>query len=410
MLVAAIVACADDGRLTTEPSVELDWRLGGATTARDATDRAFNLSARSLSLPDQVYFAEGNEVFEHFFTEAEGLGPGYNGPGCMSCHVNNGRGPIPDVSGVVIEPGPVIRVSLPDGSPVPGFGSSVQLDGPAAEGRLAVLWSDETGTYPDGMTVSLRRPAWSVDTLPPDALVSVRTAPGLAGLGLLGAIPAVAIEAAADPDDADGDGVSGRPSVVDGRLGRFGWRATAPDVLTQTANALADDMGISTSVRPDGSGRPPEMSDEDLAADAFYAVALAVPAMREVDDPAVVAGASLFAEVGCASCHTPRHETGFDAVVGIADQTIWPYTDLLLHDMGDDLADGTGFEWRTPPLWGLGLHDVVNGNSALLHDGRARNPEEAILWHGGEAAEARRRFMALPATQRARLLTFLGAL
>lgn len=409
------------------PTVELNWRLGGLTTTRDDSYLAFNRSARNLGLDDRIWFAVGDRVFEHFFTAREGLGPGFNGTGCMSCHVNNGRGLVPAEDGPVSDPGMVAKVSLDDPAgatpvEVPGFGLTVQTQGEAAEGVLAVTWEEIGGTYPDGTPYTLRRPHWTVDGLPDDARLSVRATPHLAGVGLLEAIDAADVVAAADPDDVDGDGISGRPQWVpdpDGgpdRLGRFGWRAAMPSVLDQTATAFAEDMGISTSRRLAPGDDGPELSDDDLDATAFYSVGLAVPAMRGVDDPDVITGAGLFEAIGCASCHTPRHRTGDDAVPGIARQDIWPYTDLLLHDLGPGLADGRaeleagGSEWRTPPLWGLGLHRTVNGNAWLLHDGRARSPEEAVLWHGGEAAASRDAYVHLDADQRAQLLTFLDGL
>ncbi len=430
--LGAVGACSsgDDpsgpATLTAPPAVELDWRLGGETTAVDDTIRAFNLSARNFGLEDQMRFGRSNELFEHFVTMDEGLGPAYNAVGCTSCHLNNGRGAIPDLDGPAGS-GPVVRVDLGldgDGNPlpVPGFGLTLQTRG-RPEGVLLVVWDDITGEYPDGTGFELRQPTWTVPGLPENARSSIRTAPHLAGTGLLEAIPVDDIVAAADHDDRDGNGISGRPSWVvddagDETLGRFGWRATAPSVRAQTANALADDLGITTSLRPDpdpdtdndGDTSEPELSDEDLDLETFYSQGLAVPAMRSVDDPDVVAGAGWFQAIGCASCHTPAHTTGEHEIPALSHQQIWPYTDLLLHDLGDGLADDQGTEWRTPPLWSLGLHDTVNGNTALLHDGRARTPDEAILWHGGEAEAARLAFMALPTDARAQLLTFLAAL
>ncbi len=420
--LVALGACSGGGEstssVTAPPPVELDWRLGGDTTALDDTLRAFNLSARNFGLEDQVRFGRSNELFEHFVTMDEGLGPAYSAVGCTSCHLNNGRGAIPDLDGPA-GTGPVVRLDLGldaagDPMPVPGFGLTLQTKG-QPEGVLLVAWEDIAGEYPDGAPYRLRRPSWSVAGLPSEARVSVRTAPHLAGTGLMEAIPVAAILAAADPDDTDGDGISGQPSLVldaSGTevLGRFGWRATAPTLRAQTANALADDLGITTSLRPDADGAPPEMSDDDLDLETFYSQGLAVPAMRDVDDPDVAAGAGWFQAVGCASCHTPTHTTGEHEIPALSHQEIWPYTDLLLHDMGDDLTDDQGAEWRTSPLWSLGLHEIVNGNTGLLHDGRARSPEEAIIWHGGEAEPARQAFMALPAAARAQLLAFLAAL
>jgi CxxC motif-containing protein (DUF1111 family) len=212
-------------------------------------------------------------------------------------------------------------------------------------------------------------------------------------------------------------------------IGRFGWKSGAPSVKAQSADAFANDIGITSSTNPDQpcteaqtdclaqpSGGEPEIDDEKLDQVTFYARTLAVPARRDVTDRSVSAGSAHFAELGCASCHTPEQRTGPSDIVPLDQQVIRPYTDLLLHDMGADLADdrpdgtATGREWRTPPLWGIGLVETVNRHTRFLHDGRARSIEEAVLWHGGEAEPARERFEALTARQRDDLLTFLESL
>jgi CxxC motif-containing protein (DUF1111 family) len=256
------------------------------------------------------------------------------------------------------------------------------------------------------------------------------------GLGLLEAVPEETILALADPADEDGDGVSGRPNYVwdasGGRmaLGRFGWKANQPSLYQQTAAAFLGDIGITTDLfdqqdcmagqtecldSPDGGN--PEITGDDLAKVVLYASSLAVPAMRGAVDPQVILGEKVFLEAGCASCHTPSLATGVHPdIPALSNQTIYPYTDLLLHDMGEGLADGrpdfeaSGSEWRTPPLWGIGLIETVNGHAYLLHDGRARGLAEAILWHGGEAEAARDYFIELPADLREALLRFLEAL
>ncbi|MDZ7851277.1 MAG: di-heme oxidoredictase family protein [Halomonas sp.] len=255
------------------------------------------------------------------------------------------------------------------------------------------------------------------------------------GLGLLEAIPAERITERADPEDRDGDGISGRINRVwdeergETVMGRFGWKAGQPSVEQQNLRAFADDMGLTSSLFPHTDCMPsqdcavlphggsPEVSDEIADFVAFYASSLAVPKRRQMEDPRVVAGAETFNTLGCAACHTPRQRTAADAArPELADQTLWPYSDLLLHDMGEGLADGrpefeaTGREWRTPPLWGIGLAQKVNPQAGFLHDGRARTLEEAILWHGGEAGPAAAGYRALSTSSRHDLLRFLESL
>jgi CxxC motif-containing protein (DUF1111 family) len=273
-------------------------------------------------------------------------------------------------------------------------------------------------------------------------MLSARVAPPMIGMGLLEAIPEADIIALADPDDRDGDGISGRPNQVwsasDGRvmLGRFGWKAGASSVAMQSANAFAGDIGLSSALAPEAWGdctaRQPHCRDAPDGRDAregievtkqmldlvvFYARNLAVPARPDAGAKQVLAGKRVFHAAGCAACHRPSFTTRADAIgPEQSGQKIWPYTDLLLHDMGEGLADNRpegaadGREWRTAPLWGLGLTETVSGHTLLLHDGRARNLLEAILWHGGEAEAARQKVIALPKAEREALLAFLRSL
>jgi CxxC motif-containing protein (DUF1111 family) len=395
--------------------------LGGWTSAFNETEVAFNLSARNIGLDDRIFFGVGDVVFEHFFSEDDGLGPGFNADGCTSCHVNNGKGAIPTDDGPVFEIGPVAKIGFPGlADEVPGFGTQLQTDGPGAEGTLSVTWSEEPGEFPDGTRYSLRRPSWTVGGLPDGAAISVRSAPMVAGTGLLEAIDAGDIRALADAEDADGDGISGRTRELgDDAIGRFGWRANQPTVRAQTAGAFAEDMGISSPDRLAPGDSEPEISEEDLYSTEFYTRTLAMPVMRDTDDPEVLTGRAVFEQIGCADCHAPTFVTGRADSTGLINQTIYPYTDMLLHDMGEGLADeldepgesgALGSEWRTPPLWGLGLHEVVNGNTEMLHDGRARTFAEAILWHDGEAEAVRGRYLKLDTDQRSALEHFLAAL
>jgi CxxC motif-containing protein (DUF1111 family) len=305
------------------------------------------------------------------------------------------------------------------------------------------------GQYADGTEYTLIDPVYTFENLEygeygplsPDIMISPRIAPAVFGMGLLEAIPEESILANADSDDEDGDGISGRPNMVwdvragETRLGRFGWKANVPTIEQQVAGAFIGDIGITSSLFPDEncpsvqetcaaahSGGTPEVSDDILARIVFYNSTLAVPAMRGVDvaedrlDPAVRDGAKVFLQAGCQACHIPRHETGEHEIAALSNQMIFPYTDLLLHDMGEGLADNrpdfeaSGSEWRTPPLWGLGLVEVVNHHTRFLHDGRARSIEDAILWHGGEGTAAREAFRNMTAEERSLLLKFLKSL
>ena len=309
------------------------------------------------------------------------------------------------------------------------------------EGSISIRYEELPGRYPDGTSYSLRQAnlcdrragvgpgASGSDGLAADRARSNRH-------GLLEAIPEERIMALADPDDADGDGISGRANRVwDVRherpaLGRFGWKANQPTVEQQGAGAFLGDIGITSSLFPEENcppaqtacqqaptGGSPEIPDDRLAKVTFYVQTLAVPAMRRVDEPEVKQGARLFVEAQCAACHTPRHVTAADSPVRpLRDQVIFPYTDLLLHDMGAGLADGrpdglaSGREWRTPPLWGLG----TDRSRQRSYDAPARRAstyiEEAILWHGGEAQQSRDYFMNLSSEDRAALLEFLRAI
>jgi CxxC motif-containing protein (DUF1111 family) len=396
-------------------------RLGGATAAKALRGRPFNQAARDLGLDEIRSFAAGADVFDAHMTVANGLGPDFNEDSCLSCHLDR-----PGPGGLSSTPeGLLVRVSK-DGAPVAGLGLQLQTRSTTGhpEATVEPRWVTTTVRLPDGTVYSLRRPATKITTrvpLPEGTATSSRMAPPLIGLGLLEAIPAASLEAAADPGDRDHDGISGRVNVVSDpavpggtTIGRFGWKAGQASVASQTDAALTEDMGIRPA--PTADGQPAEISPEDLANLILYSRTIAVPISNLEHSPAARRGAALFEQVGCAACHTPTQRSGPDPVPGLADQTFHPFTDLLLHDMGPGLADGrrdgsaTGSEWRTAPLWGLGRRVAVTGRRAFLHDGRARTPVEAILWHGGEAAAARERFEHLSAQDRAALEAFLDGL
>ena len=333
--------------------------------------------------------------------------------------------------------------------PEPVYGVQLQnfaVPGLPAEGGIAVEYEPVPVALAGGETAVLMRPAYRVTDpgygpMHPDTRISPRLAPPMIGLGLLEAIHESDILAQAGQDKADG--ISGRPNwVPDPRtgklvLGRFNWKAGQPSVEAQSAAAFANDMGLSNPLFPDHygdctaaqprcrelpHGAQPRLGPEEVTAQMMdlvttYASNLAVPRRRDADEPRVLAGKRLFYEANCIGCHTPKYVTRRDAArPEHRFQLIWPYTDLLLHDMGDGLADdlpegrASGREWRTPPLWGIGLTRTVNPQATWLHDGRARSLLEAILWHGGEAQAARDRVVAMSRAERADLIRFLESL
>ncbi|MEA2142989.1 MAG: hypothetical protein QOI64_1419 [Solirubrobacteraceae bacterium] len=425
-------------------------KSGGAGTVDDATGFAFALALETLPAKDRRAFAVGNSFFNRNWVRApasttgrDGLGPTFNAQSCSSCHLHDGRGR-PPVDERDPERGLLLRLSVGDPpQPVRLYGSQLQdraIAGVPAEGRIRITTTPRRGRYGDGTPFELRAPHYTIadrafGPLPEDLQISPRVAPGVFGVGLLEAVPERTILDRADPADEDGDGISGRANrVADARtrtraLGRFGWKANVPTVEQQNAGAFNGDIGITSPIFSDENcplgqracgrartGGRQEIDAGKLARVTFYTRTLAVPARRDVGERATDAGERLFRQLGCDACHLPELRTGDSDVAGLSDQLIRPYTDLLLHDMGSGLADGrpdglaSGSEWRTAPLWGIGLVSVVNGHTRFLHDGRARNLTEAILWHGGEAHPARERFRRLPVRERRELVTFLESL
>jgi CxxC motif-containing protein (DUF1111 family) len=449
-LVVASCGGSDGKRGEIPPAVV---ESGGATTTFDLTTEAFARSAANLGTDARAAFAVGNAFFNDNWVIApastsgrDGLGPVYNALSCSGCHLHDGRAQPPSASSD--SPGLLFRLSVPGegahGAPLPeptygGQFNDLSIPGVQPEGTVDIEHELVDGTFSDGTKYTLDRPVYRLHgTLGPlaeDAMVSPRIAPAMTGVGLLEAVPAADIIGGADPDDKDGDGISGRPNMVwdlitDAvALGRFGWKASQPSVRQQVAGAFQGDIGITSSLDPDQpctsaetacldspNGGNPELDEHKLDRVTFYSRTLGVPARRDIDEPSVAAGGELFAQVGCSGCHTPTLTTGDSDISALAHQQIHPYTDLLLHDMGSGLADGrpdfdaSGTEWRTAPLWGIGLVSVVNGHTRFMHDGRARSIEEAILWHGGEASAAQLAYRDLSADDRAKLLAFMGSL
>jgi CxxC motif-containing protein (DUF1111 family) len=443
---------------------------GAATTPKVGDANALSHSSANLSFEDQQTFLVGNGLFRKDWVTAptstlasDGLGPLFNARSCQSCHIKDGRGHAPMQPGgdaismlvrLSVKPDEVQAAEIAAGrlaaAPHPVYGLQLQDNAAAGlspEGRPRIDYEEVPVALAGGEVVRLRKPSLTIDKpgfgpMPPDLMTSVRVAPTMTGMGLLEAIHEADIMALADPDDADSDGISGRPNMVgDGQggltLGRLGWKAVEPTVERQTAHAFGGDMGLSTPVAPDHwgdcteaqavcrdmpDGAQSEMGDEEVPRKlldlvTFYSKNLAPPVRRNVEDIAVLAGKKAFYEAGCVACHTPKFVTSRAADHEAQRfQLIWPYTDLLLHDMGDGLADGrpegqaSGREWRTPPLWGIGLAKQVSAEAGFLHDGRARTLTEAILWHGGEAKAARDRFVQMQKPERDALIRFLGSL
>ncbi len=423
---------------------------GGATTIFSAASQAFELPAPNLVGTRLDKHLAGDAAFGESFVTApapvlSGLGPIFNNNACDRCHPKNGRGRPPRDGERMASM--FLRVSLPGTDPltggplaVPGMGTQLQHRanfGVLPEGDVVIVETLSGGMFGDGEAFELRRLHFQIENtvqpLPDTVLTSPRVALPVFGRGLLEAIDEDSILGLADEDDADGDGISGRPNWVwnivrqQTALGRFGWKANNPTLLQQTFTAYNQDMGVTNpflpressfgQVQDDGLADDPEVDLETVGVAAFYVQTLAVPARRNLDDPQVQRGEDLFHEAQCTGCHIPTIRTGVLAgVPEVSNQTIHPYTDLLLHDMGDGLADGrpdfvaTGREWRTPPLWGIGLTRRVQGHTFFLHDGRARNLTEAILWHGGEAEAAREAFRLMPVDEREALLSFLESL
>jgi len=443
----AFAACDSSG--IDAPPIDEDIPAGGATTLFAVTSKAFSSPAPNLSADGLELHLQGDATFEATFVTAPatinaGLGPVYNNTSCVACHAGDGRGRPPEPGDAASSM--LFRVSIPgrgahgEPMPAPGFGGQLQDRGSfgiAPEASVSISYYDSTGYFTDGAPFTLRVPRYTIRSsyqpLPGNVMMSPRVAPPVFGLGLLEAVDESTVLAFADESDRDGDEISGRPNYVwdvqAGRsaLGRFGWKANAPNLLQQAAAAYNDDMGVTTSLFPveschgqpqsDGRDDDPELSDGELRATAYYTQTLAVPARRNSRDPEVRRGEMLFRQANCTGCHRPAMITGrHDEVPEVSFQNIAPYTDLLLHDMGQGLADGrpdylaTGSEWRTAPLWGIGLTQLVNGHTYFLHDGRARSILEAIMWHGGEAERSREYFRALSAADRTALLKFVEAL
>ncbi len=435
-----------------EPLTESDrneWYSGGNQTVFVSGSGAYSQSFPLLTEQKEEIHEVGDVGFEAVFNSDPnqlnyGLGPLFNNVSCASCHVGDGRGKAPEAGEALSSL--LIRISIPgvgahgSPNPVPGFGGQLQqkgILGAAPEATVNVAYTEQTYTFPDGEAYTLRKPIYTLtapyQALPSGLMISPRMASPVFGLGLLEAVSEADIMALSDVDDANGDGISGKPNRVwnvekqSFTLGRFGWKAGQPTVIQQSAGAYNEDMGVTSFIFPVESthGQPQgvlatgkkEISDSVLFTVAYYVRTLAVPGRRKADDATVQHGKALFKQVGCTNCHNAMFTTQTNvAAPEFSNHTIFPYTDMLLHDMGEGLADNRpefdadGYEWRTPPLWGIGLTKAVNGHNNFLHDGRARNFIEAIMWHAGEAETAKNKFATLSKANRTAIIKFLESL
>lgn len=426
-----------------QPQIPL---AGGETTVFNRSSKSFEQPLANLDEAGKKKHTESNTAFEaNFVTKPApihpGLGPFFNNASCAGCHLKNGRG-LPEPGQLLVRvSSPIINPIQPgnyhlEGSvkwdntpPVAGLGTQIQdfaIYGQKPEATVNLEWQEKVGQYGDGTSYQLRSPQPQItlangQPMATDIQKSLRVPPPVFGLGLLEAVPEETIFNLADPDDQNQDGISGKPNRVwdaqkqSEALGRFGLKAGNPTLIQQNAGAYVNDMGVTNPLFTDEE-KPTDIDQKTLDLTTFYVQTLAVPARTLLDDPNVKRGEKLFTQAGCVSCHLPTLKTGNHPVKELTNQTIHPYTDLLLHDLGTELADNRpefqalGTEWRTPPLWGLGLTQTVSPYAGYLHDGRARSLEEAILWHGGEAEISKEAFRTMAQEDREGLVRFLKSL
>lgn len=370
-----------------------------------AEDSILDGPVEGLNSEESLQFLRGDIAFnDEIFTPETGLGPLFVATSCGSCHAGDGKG----------HPFSMLTRFGQNDSTGNKF---LELGGPQLQNRSITHYNPEI--------------------IPPGASFSKFMPPANTGLGLLDAVSDADLLLSADPNDADGDGISGRPNWInipaytverpgsvinqDRYIGRFGKKAAAYDLLHQTVNAYSQDIGIASSFEPYDtySGLPidPEISNQTIHDVVFYLKTLKAPLQRQIADTKIQTGKNIFTLIGCAKCHQPELKTSTSPIVSLSNKTFAPYTDLLLHDMGPGLDDGYTegsagtAEWRTPPLWGLGLSkNSQGGQYFLLHDGRARSIDEAIVLHGGEAAQSRSNYQQLRSDDKLKLIAFLESL
>lgn len=455
-IIYHFISCKKEAILIADPGEHL---VGGATTFFNTSGNSFGFAAPNLNSLQSLQFNTGNSFFRQAWVSAvasttsrDGLGPLFNETACSNCHFKDGRGRAPQF-GEPFGHGLLMRLSRPGTNPFGGpLGDPVygdQLSHGAlltinAEGNFDISYTEQGGLYGDGSSYSLRNPVYTLKDLnygpvASDLMLSPRVANQIVGMGLIDAIRPQDILENTDEFDQDNDGISGKANYVydvasnSMKIGKFGWKCGQPNVRQQVASAFVGDIGITSSLYRDenytdmqpecttvvngNNSNGYELDDMVLDRVELYTSTLAVPGRRNWRDQNILKGKALFFEAGCQKCHIQNFTTGnhskFEA---LNNQSIYPYSDFLLHDMGEQLADNrpeylaNGQEWRTPPLWGIGLIEVVNGHTELLHDGRARNIEEAILWHGGEAKNAQENFKKMSSINRKDLIDFIKSL
>lgn len=419
---------------------------------------SFGRSIDGFNRSENILFFTGNRLFNTAWVSApsvttglDGLGPTFNAKACDNCHFKDGRGK-PLFSGAANSLGFLMRISIQGedeyGGPlgVPGYGDQFQTNSILnieSEGKVTVVYETISGSYQDGTEYTLQKPIYSLENGAFGSLNNVLTSPRvgnqLIGLGLIDATPDSEILKNEDITDTDNDGISGKANYVwdvqseSLNLGKFGWKANQPNLRQQVASALSGDIGLTSSIfratncpspqndcydAPNGENdNLPEITEESLDRLTFYQSGLAIPKRRNFKEESVLDGKELFTSLNCIGCHKTNLKTeSYSFNTHLENVVYHPYSDFLLHDMGADLADNrpdflaTGNEWRTQPLWGIGLISIVNNHTFLLHDGRARSIEEAILWHGGEAEKSKLEFKKLTEIERLSLISFIESL
>ena len=463
ILIFFLFSCTSD-EFSEEEYIDINYEAGeenlvsGLSVEAFTAEKAFGRSIPGLSNLELAFFGVGNAMFEQSWVSApatttsrDGLGPIFNARACATCHSNDGRG-TPILENGAVSEGFLIRLSSgndlisgPIG--IANYGGQLQDNsnlGITKEATINVHFETITGTYPDGETYELRKPIYTIVNENYGSLnnakQSPRVGPQVIGLGFIDALSEASILANEDINDIDGDGISGKANYVwnvrasKSTIGKFGWKANQPTLEQQVAGAFNGDMGLTSSLFPDENcphgvdcsklnngnnvNETVEVPDTQMSRIMVYQAAISVPKRRDFKTVDVLEGKQLFNDLACVTCHVNNFTTGNDysLLTQLENITIRPYSDFLLHDMGDELADNRadfladGNEWRTQPLWGLGLIEEVNKHTFLLHDGRARNIEEAILWHGGEAENAKNNFKNLSKEKREQLLKFLNSL